>query len=265
VNGVRYYYEILGTGPPLLMLHGGLGDQRMLAPVVPMFAENHQVVTIDMQGHGRTALGDRHLQRTAMADDVAELLTRLGIPQADVWGYSFGGWIALRLAIQHPERVRRLALVSTLYALDGWFPEIADQQAQLGAGAAPVMKNSPLYHAYVAVAPDTEAFPRLLDEVGTLLREPFDWSDDVRKLRGPVMLVYGDGDMIRPEHIVNFYHLLGGGLKDAGWQREHMPANRLAILPDVTHYETFASPAMAAAVIPFLESAASPSDQEGKP
>ena len=109
-----------------------------------------------------------------------------------------------------------------------------------------------MYKSYVAVAPNPEEFPKLLDPMGALMRKPYDWAEDVKKLTMPVMLVYGDSDMFRPEHIVEFYQLLGGGLKDAGWQREHMSQNRLAILPDLTHYDIFLSPKLAATVLPFL-------------
>src|SRR4029079_4064612 len=98
--------------------------------------------------------------------------------------------------------------------------------------------------AYAAVAPHPEDFPRLLDRMGEYMRLRYDWSEEVKTLKMPVMLVYGDSDMMRPEHIVEFYHLLGGGLKDAGWGREHMAQSRLAILPDLTHYEIGAAPAL---------------------
>jgi pimeloyl-ACP methyl ester carboxylesterase len=126
-------------------------------------------------------------------------------------------------------------------------------QAQVGAAMADAMQDTPMYQSYKAVAPQPEDFPRLLDSMGALMREPYDWSADVAKLTMPVMLVYGDSDMFRPEHVVEFYHLLGGGLKDAGWMREHMSKNRLAILPDLTHYEIFAAPELARTVLPFLD------------
>jgi pimeloyl-ACP methyl ester carboxylesterase len=127
------------------------------------------------------------------------------------------------------------------------------QQAQLGAAAAPMMKETPMYQSYVAVAPKPEDFPKLLDQMGAYMRAPYDWSSDVSKLTMPVMLVYGDGDMFRPEHEVRFYQLLGGGLKDAGWGRENMSRNRLAILPDVTHYDMISSTRLAPTIMPFLE------------
>jgi len=109
-----------------------------------------------------------------------------------------------------------------------------------------------MYKSYVAVAPHPEDFPKLLDRMGACMRKPYDWSEDVKTLTMPVMLIYGDSDMFRPEHIVKFYQLLGGGLKDAGWQREHMSKNRLAILPDLTHYEMFLAPSMAKTALTFL-------------
>ena len=110
---------------------------------------------------------------------------------------------------------------------------------------AEMMKDTPMYKSYVAVAPKPAEFPKLLDRMGALMRKPYNWAEDVKTLKMPVMLVYGDSDMFRPEHIVEFYQLLGGGLKDAGWMREHMSKNRLAILPDLTHYEMFAAPVLA--------------------
>jgi len=127
------------------------------------------------------------------------------------------------------------------------------QQAAVGSAMAEQMKETPMYKSYVAVAPNPKDFPRLLDRMGELMRRPADWSADVKKLSMPVMLVFGDADMIRPEHIVQFYQLLGGGLRDAGWQREHMSRARLAIIPDVTHYEMFLSPALAPTILPFLD------------
>ena len=234
------------------MLHGGLGSTGMFAPILPAFAQGRQVILVDLQGHGRTALGDRPINLVDIGNDLAAVLKQLKYDTVDVMGYSFGGAVALRLAIQHPEVVRRLVVVSSPYAQNGWYPDMLPAQAALGAQMAEAMKETPMYKMYVAIAPKPEDFPRLLDRMGEMIRTPYDWTDDVKKLKGPVMLVYGDGDMVRPEHIVSFYHLLGGGLKDAGWQRENMPKNRLAILPNVTHYEMFMAPALAPTVLPFL-------------
>jgi pimeloyl-ACP methyl ester carboxylesterase len=251
-NGVNYYYEVHGQVEPLLLLHGGLGSIDMFGPVLPALAGSRQVIGVDLHGHGRTALGDRAINLIDIGDDLAVLLNELGYDQVDVLGYSFGAGAGFRLAVQHPALVRRLALVSAGYAQDGFYPEMLPMQAQVGAAMADAMKETPMYQSYVAVAPHPEEFPKLLDRMGELMRTPYDWSEDVKTLRMPVMIVYGDSDMYRPEHIVKFYQLLGGGLKDAGWMRENMSQNRLAILPDLTHYDIFLAPEMAATVLPFL-------------
>jgi pimeloyl-ACP methyl ester carboxylesterase len=220
---------------------------------LPVLAQSRQVIAVDLHGHGRTPLGNRAISLIDMGDDMATILTKLNYKEVDVMGYSLGGGVALRLAVQHPASVRRLVLVSTPFAQAGFYPEMLPMQAQVGAAMAESMKETPIYKSYIAIAPKPEDFPKLLDRMGEYMRKPYDWSADVKKLTMPVMLVYGDSDMIRPEHIVQFYQLLGGGLKDAGWMREHMSRNRLAILPDLTHYEMSEAPQMARTVLPFLD------------
>lgn len=251
-NGVKYYYEIHGQGEPLLLLHGGLGSIDMFGPALTALAAERQVIGVDLHGHGRTPLGERAISLIDIGNDMAVVLKALGYKQVDVLGYSFGGGVAFRLAVQHPELVRRLALVSAGYAQDGFYPEMLPMQAQVGASMAEAMKDTPMYQSYAAIAPNPAEFPKLLDRMGEFMRKPYNYAEDVKTLGMPVMLVYADSDMFRPEHIVSFYQLLGGGLKDAGWGREHMSKNRLAILPDLTHYEMFLSPALATTVLPFL-------------
>ncbi|HEU0053855.1 MAG TPA: alpha/beta hydrolase [Longimicrobium sp.] len=252
-NGVSYYYEIHGQGEPLLLLHGGLGLIEMFGPVLPELARGRQVIAVDLHGHGRTALGDRPISLVDMGDDLATVLRELGYTRVDVMGYSMGGGVAFQLAVQHPEMVRRLALISAGYSRDGFYPDILAQQAQVGGAIAEMMKETPMYQSYVAVAPHPEDFPRLLDRMGELMRQPYDFSGDVPKLTMPVMLVFGDSDMYLPEHVVRFYQLLGGGQRDAGWMRENMSPNRLAIIPDATHYDILESPALIPTVLPFLD------------
>jgi pimeloyl-ACP methyl ester carboxylesterase len=253
INGLKYYYEITGKGDPLLLLHGGLFSIDMYAQLRAALAKDHRVIAVDLHGHGRTALGNRDIDLIDQGADMAALVRVLGFNQIDVMGHSMGGGVAFQLAVQTPAMVRRLVLVSAPYAQDGFFPEMLPMQAQVGAAMVPMMKDTPMYKSYMAVAPKPEEFPKLLDQMGAYMRRPYDWSADVKKLTMPVMLVYGDSDMFRLEHIVKFYQLLGGGLRDAGWMREHMSKNRLAILPDVTHYDMFMAPQLVQAVLPFLD------------
>lgn len=252
VNGVNYYYAVYGKGEPLLLLHGGFGQIEMFGPNLTKLAQSRQVIGVDLQGHGRTPLGDRELNLVDMGNDMAGVLKKLGFDKVDVLGYSMGGGVAFQFAVQHPEMVRRLVLLSTPFSQDGFYPEMLPQQAAIGAAMAEQMKETPMYKSYAAIAPHPEEFPKLLDAMGAYMRKPYDWSADIKKLTMPVMLIYGDSDMFRPEHEVKFYQLLGGGLKDAGWQREHMVQNRLAILPNLTHYEIGLAPQLADTALPFL-------------
>jgi pimeloyl-ACP methyl ester carboxylesterase len=253
VNGVNYYYAVYGKGEPLLLFHGGLGQIEMFGPNLQTLAKHREVIGVDLHGHGRTDLGNRDINLIDMGDDFAVLVKKLGYQKVDVMGYSLGGGVAFRFAAQHPDMVRRLVLVSTVYAQDGFYPEMLPQQAAVGSAMAEQMKETPMYTSYVAIAPHPEDFPKLLDKMGAYMRKSYDWSADVKKLTMPTMLIYGDSDMMRPEHITKFYQLLGGGLKDAGWQREHMSQNRLAILPNVTHYEMGVAPQMVETALPFLD------------
>ena len=158
-NRVNYYYAIYGKGEPLLLLHGGLGSIEMFGPVLAQLAEHRQVIGVDLHGHGRTALGDREISLVDMGDDMAAVLKELGYEQLDVLGYSLGGGVAFRFAVQHPHMVRRLTLVSAGFAQEGFYPEMLPLQAQVGAGMADAMKDTPMYQSYVAIAPEPEDFP----------------------------------------------------------------------------------------------------------
>jgi pimeloyl-ACP methyl ester carboxylesterase len=254
VNGLQLYYEVHGTGQPLVLLHGGLGSTESVKHVATQLAARRRVIAVDLQAHGRTADVDRPITYEAMADDVAGVLGFLGIKRADAMGYSLGGGTALRLAIQHPNLVRKLIVVSTPYKRTGWYPDVLAGMDQLGAEAAEMMKPSPLYQTYARVAPRPEDWPVLVSKTGALLRRDYDWGNEVAAIQSPTLLVFGDADSIPPSHAAEFFGLLGGGKADPGWDGSDLGKARLAILPGVTHYNIFDSPALAPTVISFLDS-----------
>ncbi len=253
VNGLKMYYEIHGAGEPLILLHGGVGATEMFSQIMPLLSNTRQVIAVDLQAHGRTADIDRPLSMESMADDIAALMKHLGIEKADVMGYSLGGGVALRTAIQHPRVVRKLVVVSAAFKRDGWYPEIVAGMSQMGPGAAEPMKQTPMYQLYARVAPRPADWPVLLTKLGELLRKDYDWSKDVAAIKAPTLLVFGDADAVRTAHAVQFFELLGGGKKDGGWDGSGVSNARLAILPGVTHYNIFSSPALASTVTPFLD------------
>jgi pimeloyl-ACP methyl ester carboxylesterase len=252
VNGLDLAFEGTGVGEPLILLHGGLGSRRMFAPILPTLAAERRVILVDLQAHGGTADIDRPIRPTLLADDVAALIEHLGLPSADVLGYSLGGEAALRLAIQHPHLVRRLVLVSVPFRRDGWFPEVRASMDAMSAAAAEPMRQSPLYADYAALAPRPQDWPALVGKTADSVQQDFDWTEEVAALTTPTLLVFADADSIAPAHIAEFYAHLGGGLHDADWDGSNRPVSRLAVLPGSTHYDIVASPLLPAVALPFL-------------
>jgi pimeloyl-ACP methyl ester carboxylesterase len=255
VNGINLYYETHGTGKPLILLHGGLGSGEMFGPLLPALAANHKVIAVDLQGHGRTADVDRPLSIETMANDIAALIGHLGLEKPDVMGYSLGGGVAMLTAIRHPEVVGRLVSVSANIRRSAIYPEMLVQQGQVGPDAAEFMKDTPMYELYQRVAPRPEDFGRLLGKIGAAMAVDFDYTEEVRGLKVPTLIVAADADMAPPSHYVEIFALLDGGQRDGGWMGEGRPkgGHALAILPGLTHYNIFASPLLAAAAIDFLE------------
>jgi pimeloyl-ACP methyl ester carboxylesterase len=253
INELQLYYEIHGAGQPLVLLHGGLGSTGMFGEVVPQLAQSRQVIAVDLQAHGRTGDSDRPMRYELMADDIAALIQHLGLAQADVMGYSLGGGVALRTAIQHPTLVNKLIVVSTPFSQDGWYPEVVAGMKGMNRGAMAFMQGTPMLEGYMAIAPKPENFPLLLDKIGDMLAQPYDWSNEVAALTMPTMLVFGDADSVPPSYMAKFFELLGGGKRDADWDGSGMTKHRLAILPGNTHYNIFASPLLVAVVTAFLD------------
>jgi len=252
VNGIELGYTMLGEGEPLVLLHGGFGTVHMFGPNVELLANERMVIGVDLQSHGRSPAADRPMRFETMADDIAALIRALGLGRAAIMGFSLGGGVALRTGIQHPGLVERLVLVSTPFKRDGWYPEMRAGMDAMGPETADFMRQTPLYDGYAAVAPDVEGWPVLVRQVSEIVKADYDWSEQVRALAMPLMLVIGDADGLPPSHAVEFFGLLGGGQRDAGFDRSGMTPHRLAILPGVTHYDISMVPALAEAVLPFL-------------
>ena len=231
VNGLDMYYEVHGSeGVPVVLLHGAYMSTGAMQWLLSNLAKSRQVIAVDLQGHGRTADVDRPLQYEQMADDVAALMDHLGVARADVVGYSMGGGAALQLAVRHPERVRKLVAISAGYRLDGMYPEVIAGIAEI---TPEVFYGTPWYDEnYAAVAPRPEDFPVLVEKLKRLDAEEFDWSQGIKAIAAPTLLVFGDADVLRPEHMVELFRLLGGGVPG---DMTGLPKARLAILPGTTH------------------------------
>jgi pimeloyl-ACP methyl ester carboxylesterase len=232
VNGVELYYEIHGDGPPLVLLHGAMGTiESCFERLLPRLAAGRRVVAVELQGHGRTPDVDRPLTYEDMADDVAGLIRLLDIAPTDVAGYSMGGVVALQVAVRHPALVRRIASFGgTSYRPDGAYPEIMEA---FDAGPPEDLTGSTWHEAYVRVAPDPEAWPALVAKVNAL---DSGWAgfppEDVAAVRAPALLIIGDADLVRPEHVVEMFRLLGGGVPG---DLVGVPPSQLAVLPGTTH------------------------------
>ena len=256
VNGINLYYETHGTGRPMVLLHGGLMSSEMFGPVLPALAKSHQIIAVDLQGHGRTADIDRPIDIRLMADDIAALIDHLGLDKPDIVGYSLGGGVALFTAVKYPEKVRKLVSAAAHVRRDAIPAEMLAQQGNLNSSAAEFMKDTPMYQHYQAVAPRPEDFGRLLDKVGEAMAKEFDFTEEVSGLQVPTLIVAADADMAPPSHYVEAFKLLDGGLRDGGWMGEGRPkgGHALAILPGLTHYNLGTSPLFVTVTLAFLDS-----------
>src|SRR5438034_4920805 len=256
VNGIELGYQVEGKGDPLILLHGGFGSVEMFGPNVELLAAGRRVTGVDLQSHGRSPATDRPMRFETMADDVAALIRELGFDRAAIMGFSLGGAVGLRTAIQHPDVVERLVLVSTVFKRQGWYPEMTAGMDAMGPETAGQLLQSPMYQVYERIAPRVEDWPVLVRQVAEVVKMEYDWSAEIATLSIPIMLVIGDADGLPPSHAVEFFSLLGGGQRDAGFDRSGMTHHRLAILPGVTHYDMNTAPALSATVLPFLDASA---------
>ena len=235
VNGLQMYYEIHGTGDPLVLLHGAFATIDLWGPILATLAEDHQVIAVELQGHGHTADIDRPFSYEQFADDVAELMEHLGIAQADIVGYSMGANTGLRLAMQHPDLVRKLVAISANYRSDGSYPELI---AMIQTLTPEMFAGSPPEEAYRRSAPNPDGFPALIEKMKQFEANAFAWPEEaVRAIAAPTLLIYADSDSIRPEHMVALFRLLGGGVPG---DLTGLPPSQLAIIPGATHVSLIA-------------------------
>ena len=230
VNGLNVYYELHGSGRPLLVLHGAFMTIALMGELIPRLSRTRQVIAVEFQGHGHTGDCDRPLSYEQLADDAAALLRHLGASPADVYGYSLGGGVALQLALRHPGSVRKLVTVSASTSSAGAYPEVWSAIAQI---KPELFDGTPWRQAYDRVAPDPAAFPRLVAKLKQLDLTPFEWpADAVEAIAAPTLIVIGDSDGTRPEHAVELFRLRGGGVFG---DIVGMPSAQLAILPGTSH------------------------------
>lgn len=231
VNGLDMYYEVHGTGSPLVLLHGGLsGIGTSFGRLLPSLAETRQVIAVELQAHGRTADIDRPLTMEQMAEDTIALLDQLSIENADFFGYSVGAGVALRIVIRHPQRVGKLVLASVTYDNAGLHPGLLENMAKLQPEH---LAGSPFEEEYRTIAPRPEDWPTLIQKVKDLDASTSDLpAETIRSIRAPALIVIGDSDIIRPEHAVELFRLLGGGVMG---DLVGLPASQLAVLPGTTH------------------------------
>jgi pimeloyl-ACP methyl ester carboxylesterase len=230
VNGLDLYYEIRGGGQPLILLPGGFMTIEAMGEIVTQLAETRRVIGVELQGHGHTADIERPLRFELMADDIAALIRRLGLEQADVFGFSLGGGVALQTAIRHPEVVRKLALASTAFKRDGWYPEVLAGMASI---SVETFAGTPIHEAYLKTSPSPEAWPTFVAKVRQLLSEDYDWAEGVAALKTPILILVGDADGLRLAHAVEFFGLLGGGKADG--DLIGLPPAELTVFPNTTH------------------------------
>jgi pimeloyl-ACP methyl ester carboxylesterase len=262
-EGLRVYYEIFGTGDPIVVMAGGFGDVNSMAQTIVPLSRKRQVIGIELEGHGHTALRATPMSHERNGDDVAAVLKQLKIAKADIAGYSHGGDAAIRMAIQHPEMVRNLIVISTAAAREGWYPEVRKGMEAVSSAQAEQMKQSPLYQQwYAPVAPHPEQFAQTLDRMGELMKKDYDWRPEIAKLRMPVLLLFADHDAVSMRHIAEFFALFDGGVHDAGWQGPPKLARaRLAIVPGYTHYNFGMGPDIARVIEAYLEQPTSKATQ----
>lgn len=230
VNGLKMYYEVYGSGKPLVLIHGSFMNIPLnWSHIIPQFAKDRKVIVAEMQAHGRTKDIAREMSYEAMADDVSALLKHLKIDSADILGYSMGGGVAYQFAVRHPEQSRRLVILSAPYKHDGWWPEV---EASFATFTPEMFKGTPIQTQYDSLGNDPAKFGEFVRKVISIDLKKYDWSKEVKATKAPILIALGDADGVRYEHALELIRAKGGGKMG---DIHGLPASRLAILPGTTH------------------------------
>lgn len=231
VNGLKMYYEVHGSGAPVVLLHGSfMTITNNWEGWIGEFSKTRKVIGVEMQGHGRTADIARGITNENLADDVAALLDHLKIPRADLIGYSMGGTVAMQCAIRHPDKVRKVVVISARFRYDGFVKEGLEAIAKLTADD---FQGSPIEAEYKKLSPAPDEFPKFVQRVIAMAIKPFDFgAEKLKATEAPMFFIHGDADGVRLAHIAEMFRLKGGEIHGDMSPRS---ASRLAILPDTTH------------------------------
>ena len=232
VNGLNMYYEIHGAGRPLVLLHGAFSAiGTSFGGLIPQLAKTRQLVAFELQAHGHTADIDRPMSLEGMADDTVAAIKELGLQPVDIFGYSMGAGVALHIAIRHPDVVHKLVLASVTYTMNGIQPGLMEN---LGSMKPEMMYGSPWHEEYMQIAPHPEDFASLFAKKTQMDQQIKDIpAEDIQAIKAPTLLIIGDSDLVRPEHAVEMFRLLGGGV--FGDTPAGLPNSQLAVLPGTSH------------------------------
>jgi len=249
VRGMQMYYEVSGSGEPLVVLHGAYMNIISMGAIIPKLAQTHKVYAVELQGHGRTTDIDRPITYPNLADDVAAFMDAVRLTRADIFGYSMGAGAGLQLAIRHPSKVNKLVAASGQYDTEGWQPEF---KAAIPQMTVEMIVQMPFAAEYRKLAANPEGFPALARKLIALEKEPMAWGEQVKSLKTPVLIITGDADVATLEHSVAMFRLLGGGFM--GDMGKPLPASRLAVMPATAHTAVITQPDLLLAFIePFLK------------
>jgi len=231
VNGLKMYYEVHGSGDPVVLLHGSfMTIPNNWTGWIGELSKTRKVIAVELQGHGRTADIKRDFSYENLADDVAVLLDHLKIPSADLIGYSMGGGVAMQVAIRHPEKVRKVVSVSSFFRHDGVVKEALDAFPKLTADA---FNGSPIEAEYKRLSPTPNEFPNFVKRVVAIQLTPYDFgADSIKTTKAPFLFIHGDADGVRLDHIAEMFRLKGDEIHGDLRPRSE---SRLAVLPNTTH------------------------------